>query len=81
MNALDDLHRKSETAESFSRDEAARVMTSPDLVEIGAMAERVRAALHGDRVTYGRVCTVGAGPVPSSPARCIAVSLRNASNA
>jgi aminodeoxyfutalosine synthase len=75
MNVLDDLHRKSEAPEPFSREDAARVMASPDLVEIGAMAERVRTALHGDRVTYGRVCAIGAGPLPASPGRAGEVRL------
>lgn len=34
------------------------MLTAPDLVSVGILAEAARKAVRGDRVTYGRVCVV-----------------------
>jgi aminodeoxyfutalosine synthase len=45
--------------EPLTRPEMERLLVSPNLVEVGALAELGRKARCGDIVTYGRVCEVG----------------------
>jgi aminodeoxyfutalosine synthase len=67
MQNLSDLEPRVAAGTPLSRAQAERVAACPDLVSVGALAETARRAIHGDRVTYGRVCVVD-GEVP--PADC-----------
>ena len=55
------IESKAQSGEPLTRDEAERLMDSPDLIEVGRLAEAARKAHHGDVVTYGRVCQVERG--------------------
>ena len=57
---LADLEARATKGEAFTRADAVRLMACPDLISIGALGEAARKAAHGDRVTFGRVCVVGA---------------------
>jgi aminodeoxyfutalosine synthase len=56
MSALADLEPKAAAKQPLTRAEAERVLACPDLISVGALAEIARKALHGDVVTFGRVC-------------------------
>jgi aminodeoxyfutalosine synthase len=64
MSSLTDLEDKVRAGDALTRSDAERVRSCPDLVSVGALAEIVRKAMHGDRVTFGRVCEVGPTGVP-----------------
>ncbi len=66
MSSLDDLEAKVASGQSFSRSDVERVVARPDLVTVGSLGERARKRLHGDRVTYLRVCELG--PADALPA-------------
>jgi aminodeoxyfutalosine synthase len=70
MENLNDLESKVAAGEALTRAEAERVAACPDLVSVGALGEAARRALHGNRVTYGRVCLVTdeAAPADCGPA-------------
>jgi aminodeoxyfutalosine synthase len=57
---LANLEARAARGDAFARADAERLMACPDLVSIGALGEAARKAVHGDRVTFGRVCLVGA---------------------
>ena len=65
MIELQDLEARAAGTESFSRTDAERVMACPDLVTVGVLGETARKAARGDRVTFGRVCSIGPGPLPA----------------
>jgi aminodeoxyfutalosine synthase len=48
----------------LTRDEAALVAASPNLVSVGVLGEAARKAVRGNRVTFARVAVVN-GPVPA----------------
>ena len=58
---LADLEPKVTAGEALSREEAERVLTSPDLPGVGMLGETSRKVRSDDRVTYGRVLTVEPG--------------------
>ena len=62
MTSLSDIHDKVDAGQALTRDEAARVAQTPELSAVGALGERARKALHGDRVTFVRVCESGTDP-------------------
>ena len=64
-----DLERKVLAGEALTRDDVRRLLTSPDLVGVGLLAEAARRARHGSRVTYGRVCVLEGGSLPASAER------------
>jgi aminodeoxyfutalosine synthase len=66
MNRLPDLEAKITAGGVFTRADADRVMACPDLISVGLLGEAARKRLHGDRVTYGRVCEAGPGPLPEA---------------
>ena len=66
MTVLADLEPRAVSKAPLTRAEAERVIACPDLVSIGMLGEASRKAWHGDRVTYVRVCTIGAA-VPADP--------------
>lgn len=67
MEKLSDLEPKVAAGDGLTRADAERVATCTDLVSVGALGEAARRAIHGERVTYGRVCVVN-GEAP--PADC-----------
>ncbi len=62
---LQDLESKASSGESFSHEEAERVLACADLVSVGTLGELARRARHGDVVTYGHVFEVAGDAVPS----------------
>lgn len=64
-HALSDLESKASSRTAFTRAEADRVVSCPDLVSVGVLGAASRKALHGSRVTYGRVAIVQAGVAPA----------------
>jgi aminodeoxyfutalosine synthase len=64
-NALTDLEKKASAGDALTRAEAERVMACADLVPIGMLGAAARRAKHGNRVTYGRVCTVHGAALPA----------------
>ena len=58
---LNDLEHKVSAGEALSREEAERVLNSPDLPGIGMLGEMSRKVRSGDRVTYGRVLSIEPG--------------------
>jgi CofH/MqnC C-terminal region len=67
VHVLDDLEVKVAGGASLTRDEAARVGSCTDLVSVGTLGELARKAMHGNRVTFGRVCEVRPGAFPGDP--------------
>src|SRR5262245_36543534 len=61
MTVLTDLEDKARSGQPFSREDGQRSLASADLIGIGALGELVRKALHGNRVTFCRVCHLAAG--------------------
>lgn len=78
---LTDLEPKAAAGESFTREEAERVLACPDLVSVGTLAELARRAHHRDVVTYGQVLLVDADEVPANfgEAREVRITTRPAS--
>jgi len=66
MSALADLEAKAAAKQALTRVEAERVLACPDLISVGVLAEMARKALHGDVVTFGRVCVVTLQSWPES---------------
>ena len=62
---LQDLESKASSGESFSHEEAERVLACADLVSVGTLGELARRARHGEVVTYGHVLVVDGDAVPS----------------
>ena len=62
MNVLSspfpDLEARIAAGESLTRADAERLLASPDLVSVGALAELARKTRSGDRVTYSRVAVI-----------------------
>ena len=63
--SLDDLATKAAAGEAFSREEAERVLTSPDLITAGTLGETARKHRHGNRVMFGRVLEIRDGILPA----------------
>lgn len=62
---LDDLSERIERGDLLSREDAARLLDTQDLIAVGVLADEARRRLRGDRVTFLRVLEVPAeGPVP-----------------
>ena len=59
--SLTDLETKVRSGHALSRDDGARVLACPDLLSVGMLGEMARKALHGDRITFGRVVEISAG--------------------
>lgn len=59
--SLVDLESKVAAGEALTREEAERVLNSPDLPGVGMLGETARKARSGGRVTYGRVLAVAPG--------------------
>lgn len=55
---LTDLERKIAAGDPLTRVDAERILACPDLISIGSLGESARKALHGDRVTFGRVLVI-----------------------
>ena len=55
METFVDLEQKVLIGEPFTRADAERVLTCPDLVSVGLLGEQARKVKHGDRVTFARV--------------------------
>lgn len=53
----------------LSRSQAETLLSSPDLVGVGTLGESARREVTGDRVTYGRVCTLDGSPANSKAPR------------
>lgn len=66
MTDLTDLETKAAAGQPFTRADAERLMTCTDLISIGTIGEAARKAKRADRVTWGRVCVLGAEPGPAS---------------
>jgi aminodeoxyfutalosine synthase len=66
MSPLVDLETKAASGQAFTRADAERIMSCTDLISVGSIGEAARKARHADRVTYGRVCVLAAGPWPAS---------------
>jgi aminodeoxyfutalosine synthase len=64
--ALNDLESKLAAGAPFTRADAERIAACADLVSVGVLGEAARRAIHGDRVTFGRVTDVAAGQ-PADP--------------
>lgn len=65
MHALSDLESKAAAGVAFTRAEADRVVTCPDLVSVGVLGAMARKARHGARVTFSRVALIADGVVPA----------------
>jgi hypothetical protein len=63
-DSIKDLEEKTATGKALTRPEVERVLACPDLISVGMLGEAARKVLHGDRITFGRVCEVGAGEAP-----------------
>lgn len=63
-SSLDDLETKAAAGQAFTREEAERVLASPDLITAGALGEAARKHRHGNRVTFGRVLEIHGGSFP-----------------
>lgn len=62
---LDDLSGRIERGDPLSREDAARLLDTKDLIAVGVLADETRRRLRGDRVTFLRVLEVPPeGPVP-----------------
>lgn len=62
---LDDLSERIERGDLLSREDAARLLDTKDLIAVGVLADEARRRLRGDRVTFLRVLEVPPeGPVP-----------------
>lgn len=61
MDTLDDVDQKILNGDPITRADAERVLACPDLVSVGMLGEQARKTRHGNRVTFGRVCVLGAG--------------------
>ena len=66
MSALADLEPKAAAKQPFTRADAERVMACPDLIAVGVLGESARKALHGDVVSFGRVCVATLQAWPES---------------
>ena len=66
---LQDLESKASSGESFSHEEAERVLACADLVSVGTLGELARRARHGDVVTYGHVLEVEGDALLAPPNR------------
>ena len=62
---LSDLEATAATGVPLTQADAGRLLASPDLVTVGAIAETARKVGCGDDVTYGRVCLVVGGTRPA----------------
>ncbi len=62
---LQDLEARAVSGGPFSRADAERVMGHADLVAVGVLGESARKAMHGDRVTFGRVSVLAPGTLPA----------------
>lgn len=58
---LHELEARLAAGAALSRDEVGTLVASADLLSLGMLGETARKARSGDRVTYGRVCTVQHG--------------------
>lgn len=78
---LQDLESKASSGESFSHEEAERVLACADLVSVGTLGELARRARHGEVVTYGHVLEVEGDAAPSAlgDAREVRITTRPAS--
>src|ERR1700674_2901608 len=65
MTSLDDLEAVVASGRALTHDEAARVGACTDLISVGMLGEQARKALHGERVTFGRVCEIAGDAVPA----------------
>jgi aminodeoxyfutalosine synthase len=61
MTAFTDLEEKVRSGQPFAREDGERILASTDLIDIGSLGDLARKALHGNRVTFGRVCELAAG--------------------
>ena len=61
---IEAIEAKAQSGRPLTRAEAERLMASPNLAEVGRLAEAARKAHHGEVVTYGRVCEVARGALP-----------------
>lgn len=59
--SVTDIAQQVESGRALLEHEARALGTSPDLVSLGMLADRVRFRLHGDAVTYVRVLEVSEG--------------------
>ncbi|HVT49487.1 MAG TPA: hypothetical protein VHD57_16985 [Vicinamibacterales bacterium] len=63
MHSLTDLEDKIAAGSRLTEADAARVLTSPDLISVGVVGDAARKRLAGETITFGRVCEVaGARP-------------------
>jgi hypothetical protein len=58
MDLLADIEEKVGAGQPLTRSEADRLASVPEQPAVGALGEHARKALHGDRVTFVRVCEV-----------------------
>src|SRR5262245_45896492 len=52
---------------ALTRSQAEALLASSDLIGVGLLGEMARRAASGDRVTYGRVCTVASPDGAADP--------------
>lgn len=64
-SSLDDFGAKAAAGEAFTREDAERVLASPDLIAAGTLGEAARQHRHGNRVTFGRVLEIHNGVLPN----------------
>jgi aminodeoxyfutalosine synthase len=57
-HVLSDLEAKAAAGHPFTAEEAARLLSTADLVSVGVVGEAARRALSGDAVSFGRVLEV-----------------------
>jgi aminodeoxyfutalosine synthase len=58
---LHELEARLAAGAALSRDEVASLVATADLLSLGVLGETARKARSGDRVSYGRVCTIACG--------------------
>ncbi len=63
---LQDLESRASSGESFSHEEAERVLACADLVSVGTLGELARRAHHGEVVTYGHVLELDGETAPAT---------------
>lgn len=66
INTLADLEPAVLSGRALTRAEAERVAQCTDLISIGLLGETARKMMHGDRVTFGRVCEIAGDGLPAS---------------
>ena len=66
INRLDELADKLDAGAACSREDAALLLSSHDLVRIGVLGEAARRRVTGNDVSFGRVCVIDGPELPAT---------------